>query len=79
MPKHLVLTINPAAKFDWQRCELRDPLAGALPTLSNLVADAVGNHPGNYLVTVKLEVEVLEQREQIPELEPDYTAEIAAA
>ncbi|UBF27463.1 hypothetical protein K9N68_05825 [Kovacikia minuta CCNUW1] len=80
MAKHLVLSIDPAAKFDWQRCDLRDPLTHDSPNLSELVAEAVGNNPGNYLVSVNLEVKVLAQHEQPVEAAKEHPhVEVAAA
>ena len=71
MTKHYILSLNPTAKHDWDRCVLRDPIAGKRPEIAKLVAEAIGAEPGTYLVSVNIEVKVLEQApmpqvEQLP-------------
>lgn len=61
MVKHYILSLNPIAKHDWDRCILRDPLTAKRPDLAKLVAEAVGANTGSYLVSVNIEVTVLEQ------------------
>lgn len=61
MTKHYILNLDPTAKYEWDRCTLRDPITADHPTLAGLVAEAVGEQPGSYLVSVKIEVKVLEQ------------------
>jgi hypothetical protein len=61
MIKHYILSLNPTAKHEWDRCILRDPLTAKRPDIAKIVADAVGADTGNYLVSVKIEVNVLEQ------------------
>ncbi|WP_448570279.1 hypothetical protein [Trichothermofontia sp.] len=61
MQKHYILTLDPTAKYEWDRCTLRDPMTAAHPDLAQLVRDAVGEASGNYLVAIKLEVDVLER------------------
>ncbi|AFY64534.1 hypothetical protein [Geitlerinema sp. PCC 7407] len=61
MTKHYVFSLNPSAEYEWERCTLRDPITTERPDLASLVAEAVGNQPGAYLVEVKVEVKVLEQ------------------
>jgi hypothetical protein len=61
MTKHYILHLDPAAKYEWDRCSLRDPITADRPGFAELVAQAVGEQPGDYLVAVKIEVEVLEQ------------------
>lgn len=61
MTKHYILSLNPTAKHDWDRCILRDPLTAKRPELAKLIAEAIGAKPGNYLVSVNIEVKVLEQ------------------
>ncbi|HEY9908154.1 MAG TPA: hypothetical protein V6D18_11200 [Thermosynechococcaceae cyanobacterium] len=63
MTKHFILNLDPAAKYEWDRCTLRDPITADHPALAGLVADAVGDQPGSYLVSVSIEVKVLEQAE----------------
>lgn len=64
MRKHLVLSLNPNAQFEWERCTLHHPITAAQPNLAQLVAQAVsqitGEDTGSYLVSVNIEVEVLE-------------------
>jgi hypothetical protein len=60
MTKHYILNLNPTAKYEWDRCTLRDPITAEYPTLAELVADAIANRPGSYLVAVHIEVSVLE-------------------
>ncbi|UZQ54143.1 hypothetical protein OOK60_16915 [Trichothermofontia sichuanensis B231] len=61
MQKHYILTLDPTAKYEWDRCTLRDPMTAARPDLAELVRDAVGEASGNYLVAIKLDVQVLER------------------
>jgi hypothetical protein len=61
MIKHYILSLNPTAKHDWDRCILRDPLTAKRPDLAKLIAEAVGADTGSYLVSVNIQVEVLEQ------------------
>jgi hypothetical protein len=60
MTKHYILSLNPTAKYEWDRCTLRNPITAQHPALADLVADAVGDRPGTYLVAVNIEVNVLE-------------------
>ena len=71
MTKHYILSLNPTAKHEWDRCILRDPITAKRPELAKLIAEAIGAEPGTYLVSVNIEVKVLEQAtmpqaEQIP-------------
>ncbi len=61
MTKHYILNLDPQAKYDWERCTLRDPITAEHPALAALVAQAVGAESGSYLIAVKLEVSVLER------------------
>ncbi|MCU0549084.1 MAG: hypothetical protein MUC48_07030 [Leptolyngbya sp. Prado105] len=61
MTKHYILQLDPNAKYEWDRCSLRDPITADRPGFAELIAQAVGEHPGSYLVSVKIEVQVLEQ------------------
>ncbi len=67
MQKHYILTLDPTAKYEWDRCTLRDPMTAARPDLAQLVRDAVGEASGNYLVAIKLEVGVLERTPVVAE------------
>lgn len=61
MIKHYILNLNPTAKHEWDRCILRDPLTAKRPEFARLIAEAVGADTGSYLVSVNIEIEVLEQ------------------
>jgi len=61
MTKHYILSLDPLAKYDWERCTLRDPITAEHPALAELVAKAVGDRAGSYLVAVKIDVQVLEE------------------
>lgn len=61
MTKHYILQLDPSAKYEWDRCSLRDPITADRPGFAELIAQAVGEQPGSYLVSVKIEVQVLEQ------------------
>lgn len=67
MQKHYILTLDPTAKYEWDRCTLRDPMTAARPDLAELVREAVGEDSGNYLVAIKLDVEVLERTPLVAE------------
>jgi hypothetical protein len=71
MTKHYILSLNPTAKHDWDRCILRDPITAKRPEIAKLIAEAIGAEPGTYLISVNIEVKVLEQAstpqaEQLP-------------
>ncbi|ERN42872.1 hypothetical protein KR51_00004000 [Rubidibacter lacunae KORDI 51-2] len=61
MTKHYVLRVNPQAEYDWDRYVLLEPFSGVRPDLSALIANAIEDRPGAYLVAVNLEVRVLER------------------
>ncbi|MBK1990939.1 hypothetical protein A0J48_026090 [Sphaerospermopsis aphanizomenoides BCCUSP55] len=61
MMKHYILNLNPTAKHEWDRYILRDPLTAKRPDIAKLIAEAVGADTGCYLVSVKVEVTVLEE------------------
>jgi hypothetical protein len=60
MTKHFILSLDPMAKYEWERCTLRDPITAEHPALAELVAKAVGDRAGSYLIAVNIEVQVLE-------------------
>ncbi|MBE9031914.1 hypothetical protein IQ266_19445 [filamentous cyanobacterium LEGE 11480] len=60
MLKHFVLNLNPNAQFEWERCTLHNPITANQPNLAQLVAQSVGEQSGSYLVSVNIEVTVLE-------------------
>lgn len=79
MIKHYILSLNPTAQHDWDRCTLRNTLTGVRPDLASLIAEAVGEEAGSYLVAVKIEVQVLEkaptsQSERVTREMPTVTA-----
>jgi hypothetical protein len=61
MTKHYILSINPNAQYEWEQCVLRDPITAVRPDFASLIAEAVGNETGSYLVAVNIEVKVLEK------------------
>ncbi|QLE54492.1 hypothetical protein [Nostoc sp. TCL26-01] len=61
MIKHYILNLNPTAKHEWDRCILRDPLTAKRPEFAKLIAEAVGTDTGSYLISVNIEIQVLEQ------------------
>ena len=61
MTHHFVLSIHPDAQHDWDKCVLRNPITGERPDFTEIIADAVANESGAYLVSVKVEVTVLEK------------------
>jgi hypothetical protein len=61
MTKHYILSINPNAQFEWEQCILRDPITAERPDFASLIAEAVGDETGSYLVAVNIEVKVLEK------------------
>lgn len=67
MTKHYILSINPNAQYDWDQFVLRDPLTAGRPDFASLIAEAVGEETGSYLVAVNIEVTVLEKA---PTLQP---------
>jgi len=61
MMKHYILNLNPTAKHEWDRYILREPLTAKRPDIAKLIAEAVGANTGSYLVSVNIEVTVLDQ------------------
>ncbi|HEY9637670.1 MAG TPA: hypothetical protein V6D14_30030 [Coleofasciculaceae cyanobacterium] len=61
MTKHYILSINPNAQYEWEQCILRDPLTAERPDFASLIAQAVGEEAGSYLVAINIEVKVLEK------------------
>ena len=66
MMKHYILSLNPTAKHEWDRCIIRDPLTAKRPDIAKLVSEAVGADTGSYLISVNIEVTVLEQAATSP-------------
>ncbi len=75
MTKHYILSLDPAAKYEWERCTLRDPITAEHPALADLVAKAVGDRAGSYLVAIHIDVQVLEEAAiaTVPALTPALT------
>lgn len=65
MTKHYILSLNPNAQYDWDQYILRDPLTAERPDLATLIAEAVGDETGSYLVAVNIEVTVLEKAQNL--------------
>lgn len=79
MIKHFVLNLNPTAQFEWERCALQHPITAEQPNFADLIAASVTESihgderrsmndrkpSGSYLVSVKLEVTILESN--VPE------------
>ncbi|AFY55045.1 hypothetical protein Riv7116_2537 [Rivularia sp. PCC 7116] len=61
MVKHFILSINPTAKHEWDRCILRDVLSSKRPDIAKLIAEEVDADGGNYLISVNIDIEVLQQ------------------
>ncbi|HBL09886.1 MAG TPA: hypothetical protein DD379_00265 [Cyanobacteria bacterium UBA11162] len=61
MTKHYILSINPNAQYEWEQYILRDPITAERPDFASLIAQAVGDETGSYLVAVNIEVNILEQ------------------
>lgn len=61
MTKHYILSINPEAEYSWNRCILSHPLTAHRPELAQVIAEAVGEAEGTYLIAVNIEVQVLEK------------------
>jgi hypothetical protein len=61
MTHHFVLSIHPQAQYDWDKCILRHPITGERPDLTEIIAQAMGNEAGSYLIAVNIEVQVLEK------------------
>lgn len=76
MTKHYILQLDPNAKYEWDRCSLRDPITADRPGFAELIAQAVGEQPGSYLVSVKIEVQVLEQAAPQSQLIPPPMTEL---
>jgi hypothetical protein len=61
MMKHYILNLNPSAKHEWDRFILREPLTAKRPDMAKLIAEAVAADTGSYLVSVNIEVTVLDR------------------
>lgn len=64
--EHYILNLNPQADSSWDRCVLRNPLTGERPDLTAAIAKAVGNKTGSYLISVEIDVRVLQSGDPIP-------------
>ncbi|MDX2100637.1 MAG: hypothetical protein SFW36_22895 [Leptolyngbyaceae cyanobacterium bins.59] len=61
MTKHYILTLDPSAKYEWDRCTVRNPITADRPDFAHLLAEAVGQESGSYLISVEIQVQVLDQ------------------
>jgi hypothetical protein len=61
MTHHFVLSIHPQAEYDWDKCIMRHPITGERPDFTKIIAQAVGNESGSYLISVNIEVQILEK------------------
>lgn len=61
MNKHYILNLDPNARYEWDRRTLRDPITADHPALADLIAEAIGEEAGSYLVSVQIDVKVLEK------------------
>ena len=61
MNQHYILSIDPQATHEWDRCVLRNPITGERPDLQKAIANSVNNRAGSYLIKVNINVEILEQ------------------
>lgn len=66
MIHHFVLTLNPQSVHEWEQCVLRNPITGEHPDLRGMIAEAVKEEAGAYLISVKLEVNILEKADVSP-------------
>ncbi|MBW4544608.1 MAG: hypothetical protein KME25_09205 [Symplocastrum torsivum CPER-KK1] len=66
MTKHYILSINPNAEYEWEQYTLREPITSGRPDFAKLIAEAVGDETGSYLVAVNIEVKVLEKTSPQP-------------
>ncbi|MBD1805788.1 hypothetical protein H6F98_10035 [Microcoleus sp. FACHB-SPT15] len=72
MTKHYILSINPNAEYEWEQYTLREPITSGRPDFAKLIAEAVGDETGSYLVAVNIEVKVLEKTSpQLPQIPID--------
>lgn len=79
MTKHYILSINPNAQYEWDQYILRDPLTAGRPDFASLIAEAVGDETGSYLIAVNIEVTVLEKESNPqPQKVPIDVASVAA-
>lgn len=74
MNRHYVLSLNPQATHEWDRCILRNPLTGERPDLQKEIAEAVKNQSGYYLIEVSINVKILEQSALNPQSRPKIKA-----
>jgi hypothetical protein len=61
MTHHFVLNIQPQAQHDWDKCTLRNPITGERPDFIEMIANLVGNETGAYLISINIDVQVLEK------------------
>lgn len=76
MSKHLIIEIDPNAKYEFNRVAIRSPFSYDEPDLKQLVRDALENNPGHYIAKVSVVVEVVEHQ---PLQEPEVLEREAEA
>lgn len=64
--QHYILSLNPSATYEWERCTLHNPITSEQPDFARLIAQAVEAKGGKYLVAVTIEVKVLEESSALP-------------
>ena len=85
MNRHYILSINPQADYEWERCVLRNPITGEHPDLTQAIAEcldtgentkSLGEQAGSHLVKVSINVEILETVPHFPESMVNSTVKI---
>lgn len=64
--KHVILTVNPDAEDSWDRLMIRDAINFETPDLKKILGK-IHQQPGNYLLKVTIESEIVEKIELKPE------------
>ncbi len=76
MNRHYILSINPQANYEWERCVLRNPITGQHPNLTEAITQCLATkentklieqQAGSHLVKVSINVEILETVPHFPE------------
>lgn len=75
MNQYYILQLDPQAAHEWDRCVLKNPMTGARPDLTEVVARAIEGQQGSYLIRVNLQIEVLEQNLAVPSPNRELTPE----
>jgi hypothetical protein len=67
--KHVILTIDPEAKYDWDKLNLRDPITHERPDLAAILGENL--EPGQYLLELHLHVKPLDHKPLKDAIEPE--------